>query len=55
MLNKLLITILKHKIQKIVYKNCDECNQPVCCDYCKAYNIQRDIKYVIYDLKEGKI
>lgn len=55
MLNKLLITILKHKIQKIVYKNCDKCNQPVCCDYCKAYNIQRDIKYVIYDLKEGKI
>ena len=55
MLNKILIMILKHKIRKIVYKNCGECNQPVSCDYCNAYTIQIDIKYVIYDLKEGKI
>ncbi len=55
MLNKLLIIILKHKIQKIVYKNCGECNQPVSCDYCNAYIIQRDIKDVIYDLKERRI
>ena len=55
MINKLLIIILKHKIQKIVYKNCGECNQSVSCDYCNAYIIQRDIKDVIYDLKEGKI
>lgn len=55
MLNKLLIKILNHKIQKIVYKNCGECNQPVSCDYCKAYIIQRDIKDLIYDLREEKI
>ena len=47
--------MLKHKIQKIVYKNCGECNQPMSCDYCNAYIIQRDIKDVIYDLlKEEK-
>ena len=55
MLNKILIMLLKNKIQKIVYKNCGECNQPISCDYCKAYIIQRDIKDVIYDLKEEKI
>lgn len=55
MINKLLIKILNHKKQKLVYKNCGICNYPLQCDYCDIYFMQRDIKDVIRHLKEGKI
>ena len=55
MLNKILIMILEHKIQTIAYKNCGECNLSDACDNCNAYIIHRDIKNVIYHLKEEKI
>lgn len=43
MINKLLIMILNHKKQKLVYRNCD------------IYFMQRDINDVIRHLKEEKI
>lgn len=57
MLNKLLILILKHKIQKLVYKQCGDCAdiEPNGCDYCDIYLMQKDIKDVIYHLKEKRI
>lgn len=55
MLKKILIIILKHKIQKLVYKNCGECPKSLGCDGCDIYYFQRDIKDVIRHLKEGKI
>ena len=55
MINKLLIKILKHKKQKLVYKNCGICIYPLQCDYCDIYSMQRDIKDVIRHLKERKI
>ena len=54
MINKLLIMILNHKKQKLVYKNCGICNYPSC-DYCDIYYMQRDIKDIIHYLKENKI
>lgn len=55
MLNNLLIKILNHKIQKLVYKNCGVCNHSLGCDYCDIYFMQRDIKDVVRHLKERKI
>lgn len=55
MINKLLIIILNHKKQKLVYKNCDICNYPLQCNYCDIYIMQRDIKDVVRHLKEEKI
>lgn len=57
MLNKILIMMLNHKKQKLIYKECRVCAdvQPNGCDYCNIYNIQRDIKDVVRHLKEGKI
>lgn len=55
MINKLLIMLLNHKKQKLVYKNCGICNYPLQFDYCDIYLMQRDIKDVIRHLKEGKI
>jgi hypothetical protein len=55
MINKLLIMILNHKKQKLVYKNCGICNYPLQCDYCDIYFMQRDIKDVVRHLKGGKI
>ena len=55
MINKLLIMILNHKKQKLVYKNCGICNYPLQCDYCDIYFIQRDIKDVMHHLKGEKI
>ena len=54
MINRLLIMILNHKKQKLVYRNCGICNY-TSCDYCDTYLMQRDIKDVIRHLKEGKI
>ena len=55
MINKLLIMILNHKKQKLVYKNCGTCNYPLSGDYWDEYFIQREIKDVRRHLKEGKI
>lgn len=57
MLNKILIMILNHKKQKLVYKECRDCAdiQPNGCDYCNIYFIQRDIKDTIRHLKERRI
>ena len=55
MINKILIMILNHKKQKLVYKNCDICNYPLQCHYCDIYCMQRDIKDIVRHLKEGKI
>lgn len=56
MLNKLLILILKHKMQKLVYKNCGECAKLLGCDYyCDIYLKKRGIKIIINYLKERKI
>ena len=55
MINKLLIMILNHKKQKLVYRNCGICHHPLSCDYCDIYFMQRDIKDVVRHLKEGKI
>ena len=46
MINKLLIMILNHKKQKLVYKNCGICNYSLQCDYCDIYFMQRDIMFV---------
>lgn len=57
MINKLLIMILNHKKQKLVYKECRDCIvvQPYGCEYCNIYFMQRDINDVVRHLKEGKI
>ena len=55
MINKLLIMILNHKKQKLVYKNCGICKYPLQCDYCDIYLMQRDIKDVVRYLTERKI
>lgn len=57
MINRLLIIILIHKKQKLVYKECRDCIgvQPYGCDYCNIYFTQRDINDVVHHLKEGKI
>lgn len=55
MINKLLIMILNHKNQKLVYKNCGICNYSLECAYCNIYFMQRDIKNVVRHLKERKI
>ena len=54
MINKLLIMILSHKKQKLVYRNCGICSHSLSCDYCNIYFIQRDINDVIRHLKEEK-
>nr|DAJ25972.1 MAG TPA: hypothetical protein [Caudoviricetes sp.] len=55
MLNRLLIVILKYKRHKLLDKKCGECDKPLSCDYCRTYNIQKDINNVIFDLKEWKV
>nr|DAQ12806.1 MAG TPA: hypothetical protein [Caudoviricetes sp.] len=55
MLNRLLIIILKHKLQKLVYKNCDACNNITGCYCCNIFYVTRDIKDVLHHAKEGKI
>lgn len=54
MLNRLLIIILKHKLQKLVYKNCDACNNITGCYCCNIFYVTRDIKDVLHHAKEGK-
>lgn len=55
MINKLLIMILNHKKQKLVYRNCSVCNYLSECHYCDIYYLRRDIEDEIRHLKEGKI
>lgn len=53
MLNRLLIIILKHKLQKLVYKNCDACNNITGCYCCNIFMLQEILKmYYIMQRRE---
>lgn len=55
MLNKLLITMLNHKMNKLIINKCKQCTNKGNCYMCDIFYNKQDIKDMIIDLKERRI
>lgn len=51
MLNKLLIKILNHKLNKLMLQKCKQCTNTNKCFDCYIFYNKRDIENVIIDLE----
>ena len=55
MLNKLLIKLLNHKLNKVMLQKCKQCTNTGKCYICDIFYIKKDIEGMIIDLKERRI
>lgn len=55
MLNKLLIKMLNHKMNKLIINKCKQCTNKGNCYICDIFYNKQDIKDMIIDLKERRI
>lgn len=55
MLNKLLIKILNHKLNKLMLQKCKQCTNTGKCYFCDIFYNRENIEDMIKDLKERKI
>jgi hypothetical protein len=51
MLNKLLIKLLNHKLNKLMSQKCKQCTNTNKCSNCYIFYNKKDIENVIIDLK----
>ena len=55
MLNKLLIKLLIHKLNKLMLQTCKQCTTTSKCYCCDIFYNKEDIKDMIIDLKERRM
>lgn len=55
MLNKLLIKLLNHKMNKLIINKCEQCTHKSRCYFCGIFYNKRDIEDMIINLKELRI
>lgn len=55
MLNKLLIKLLNHKLNKLTLRKCKQCTNTDKCRNCYIFYNKKDIENVIIGLKVGSI
>lgn len=55
MLNKLLIKLLNHKMNKLIINKCKQCTNKGNCYICNIYYNKQVIKDMLINLKERRI
>ena len=55
MLNKLLIKLLNYKMNKLMFRHCNQCTNKDNCFVCNIFYKKNDIKDMIINLKGRKI